>query len=270
MLQVRILGCGSSGGVPRIGGDWGVCDPAEPKNRRSRCSILVHYSEQGAEGMTQVLIDTSPDLREQLLSAGTKRLDGVVYTHDHADQSHGIDDLRALAYRAGGQLRCWMDGPTRDNLVSRFGYCFAKPEGRVHPPILDLQPTMQDGRAFTVDGPGGALRVEPFVASHGPGPTLGLILNGEVAYSPDVHEIADTTLTRLRGVKLWICDALRYHPHPTHAHADKSLMWQARTGVPDMILTNLHIDMDYATLSAELPGGQSLAWDGREIVVGTL
>lgn len=267
MLQARVLGCGSSGGVPRIGGDWGVCDPSEPKNRRTRCSILVRYREDGADGVTQVLVDTSPDLREQLLAADTRRIDAVVYTHDHADQSHGIDDIRALAYRMGGQVPCWMDAPTRDNLLARFGYCFETPEGRAHPPILDLQDVMEDAVPFEVTGPGGTLRIEPFVATHGPGPTLGLVFDGRLAYSPDVHGIADTTLDRLRGVETWICDALRYHPHPTHAHADRTLMWQARTGVPHMVLTNLHIDMDYATLSEELPGGQSLAWDGREVTV---
>jgi len=266
-LSVRILGCGSSGGVPRVGNDWGVCDPNDPRNRRSRCSILVRYAEEGAEGSTDVLVDTSPDLREQLLLADVGRLDALVFTHDHADQCHGIDDMRALAYRMRTQIPTYMDAPTEEQLTTRFSYCFEMPEGRVHPPILKTMPLIKHGKAFTADGPGGEVEIMPVELSHGPTPSLGLIFNNTLAYTPDVHDISEESLDFIRGCELWICDALRYNTHPTHAHADKSLSWQARTAVPRMVLTNLHIDMDYVTLSAELPGSQELAVDEMELTL---
>ena len=264
-LEATILGCGSSGGVPRVGGDWGVCDPDEPKNRRSRCSILVRYSESGEGPTTDVLVDTSPDLREQLLAAEVERLDALVFTHDHADQCHGIDDMRALAYRMAAQVPTFMDAPTAEQLTLRFGYCFEMPEGRVHPPILRTMPLMTPGEPFTVDGPGGALDVMPIGLSHGPTPSLGLVFAGKLAYSPDVHDIPEAAFMYLDGVDTWICDALRYHPHPTHAHADKSLSWQARSGARRIVLTNLHIDMDYNTLAEELTDTQEPAYDGMHV-----
>ena len=266
-LTIRILGCGSSGGVPRIGGDWGACDPDDPRNRRTRCSLLVRYSENGGGDTTDVLIDTSPDLREQLLKAEVKRLDALLFTHDHADQCHGIDDMRALAYRMRRQIPTYMDEPTADVLTDRFGYCFTKPEGRVHPPILDAQPLLEVGKAITVDGPGGGVDILPVPLSHGPTPSLGFVINGRVGYTPDVHDIDERGLDMMENLDLWVCDALRYHDHPTHAHADKSLRWMARTRTRRMVLTNIHIDMDYATLAAELPDAVEPATDGMEITL---
>ena len=267
MLEAVILGCGSSGGVPRVGGDWGVCDPEEPKNRRSRCSILVRYREAGAAGVTTVLVDTSPDLREQLLRNDVKAIDALVFTHDHADQCHGIDDMRALAYGMRKRVPTYMDAATSEVLHERFGYCFEMPEGRVHPPILEAQPLLVAGLDLSVEGEGGALSILPVVVSHGPTPCLGLIFDGSLAYTPDVHSIEDDALQAISGVDTWICDALRYHPHPTHAHADRSLSWQAKTCAREMVLTNLHIDMDFATLSAELPASQLVAYDGMTLRV---
>jgi phosphoribosyl 1,2-cyclic phosphate phosphodiesterase len=267
-LEATILGCGSSGGVPRVGGDWGVCDPEDPRNRRLRSSILVRYRAEGKSESTDVLVDTSPDLREQLLRANVGRVDALVFTHDHADQCHGIDDMRAVAYRMRTQIPTYMDAPTAEQLTTRFNYCFEMPEGRVHPPILKTMPLIEHGKAFSVDGPGGAVEILPIELSHGPTPSLGLVFNGALAYTPDVHDIAHESLNLIHGCDVWICDALRYHTHPTHAHADKSLSWQARTGVPKMVLTNLHIDMDYATLAEELPGSQEPAVDGMVIAVG--
>ena len=268
-LEAVILGCGSSGGVPRVGGDWGICDPNELRNRRTRCSILVRYSEADSGPTTDVLVDTSPDLREQLLAAGVERIDALVYTHDHADQCHGIDDIRALAYRMRGQVPTYMDRDTLNELTSRFAYCFATPEGRAHPPILDAQPLIAAGGTFSVDGPGGALEIGVLGLSHGPTPSLGLLFAGRLAYSPDVHGVPEAALERLQGVDTWICDALRYHDHPTHAHADKTLSWQARTRARHMVLTNLHIDMDYRTLANELMASQVPAYDGMVVSAGT-
>lgn len=265
-LKVTILGCGSSGGVPRVGGDWGICDPTDPKNRRTRCSILVEKTGEGDE-TTAVLIDTSPDLRQQLIRAEVKRLDAVFYTHDHADQSHGIDDLRAIAYRMRRRIPTYMDAHTKANVWQRFNYCFEMPEGRVHPAILELQPLLSDGDTITVDGPGGALKVGVIEASHGPTPTLIFTFDDKVAYSPDVWDIPDAGLQRLADMPLWICDALRYNDHPTHAHADKALRWLAQTRTQKAVLTNLHIDMDYKTLADELPAVAVPAFDGMALIL---
>jgi len=270
-LRVIILGCGSSGGVPRIGGDWGVCDPSEAKNARTRSSILIQKWDSGEEPdqktCTSVLIDTSPDLRVQLLRENVKRLDAVFYTHDHADQSHGIDDLRAIAYRMREQIPTYMDQHTKDHVFQRFNYCFEMPEGRVHPPILALQDLISDGTKTIIEGPGGALSIETLEVSHGPTPSLCFLIDGRLAYSPDVWDVNDTIIERLDGVEIWIVDALRYSPHPTHANADKTLSWLARAQVKSAILTNLHIDMDYATLCNELPPSIKPAYDGMRITL---
>lgn len=268
-LRAVILGCGSSGGVPRVGGDWGVCDPDNPKNRRTRCSLYVEYWEgetaPPVHERTAVLIDTSPDLREQALSNNIKRLDALLYTHDHADQTHGIDDLRAIAYRMRKRIPTYMDAHTKEFMHSRFEYCFEMPDGRVHPAILELQPLVSGGDFITIEGPGGALKIEVLELSHGPTPSLGFIFDGKMAYTPDVWDIPETSFSRLDGLDTWIVDTLRYNDHPTHAHSDKALSWLVRSKTKNGILTNLHIDMDYDTLSSELFGNVIVAYDGMDI-----
>lgn len=265
-LRATILGCGSSGGVPRVGGDWGVCDPEDPRNRRTRCSLLVEKSGEG--GTTTVLVDTSPDLREQLLAANVTRIDTLLYTHDHADQTHGIDDLRAIAYRMRARIPTFMDAPTKANLWQRFNYCFEIPEGRFHPPILELQDLLEDQQVLEIDGPGGTIHVDVIEASHGPTPSLIFVFDGQLAYSPDVWDIPADGLKRLDNIDTWICDGLRYNDSPSHAHADKALRWFAHTKTRRAILTNLHVDMDYSTLSEELPAIASPAYDGMRIDMG--
>jgi len=270
-LRVIILGSGSSGGVPRIGGDWGVCDPTNPKNARTRCSILVQKWE-GAEApedenCTNILIDTSPDLRNQLLREDIKHLDAVFYTHDHADQSHGIDDLRAIAYRTRKQIPTYMDALTKPYVFERFKYCFETPEGRVHPPILDLQPLLADKDIVTISGAGGEVSVKTLTVSHGPTSSLGFLIDDQLMYSPDVWGVSDDVIKSLQDIECWIVDALRYSPHPTHAHADKTLSWLARANVKSAVLTNLHIDMDYETLQAELPPIAKPAYDGMIVQI---
>lgn len=271
-LRMTILGCGSSGGVPRVGGDWGVCDPLEPKNRRMRCSVLVEQWEGGQDTpappqkeRTILLVDTSPDLREQLLMTGTGRLDALLFTHEHADQTHGIDDVRALAYRMGQRIPTFMDEPSRKEIAERFHYLFKTPEGRMHPPILDLQPLLEDGKKFELDGPGGIIAAEYLTVSHGPTPSGGFIFNGQIAYTPDVWSISDEVLDRMQNLDVWVMDALRYNEHPTHAHADRCMQWVARTKTKQAVLTNLHIDMDYKTLGKELPGKHKAGYDGMAI-----
>ncbi|MBA3911488.1 MAG: phosphoribosyl 1,2-cyclic phosphodiesterase [Rhodobacter sp.] len=258
-LSFTILGCGSSGGVPRLGGDWGACDPANPKNRRRRCSLLV--TRQTETGATRVLIDTPPDMRDQLLDAGVGVLDGVVYTHSHADHMHGIDDLRQVVFNLRRRLSVWADGPTQDALLSRFGYAFVQPADSPYPPILDLH-TIEG--PVTVTGDGGPITLTPFLAEHGSMDALGFRI-GPLAYLPDAIALPEESWTVLKGLDCWIVDALRRKPHPTHAHLAMTLDWIARAKPARAVLTNMHNDLDYATLQVELPPHIMPAHDGLTI-----
>ena len=258
-LTFTILGCGSSGGVPRLGGIWGNCDPTNPKNRRRRCSMLI--TRDTAEGTTRVLIDTSPDMREQLLDANVGALDAVVYTHSHADHMHGIDDLRQVVFNLRQRLPVWADPPTQEALLSRFGYAFVQPEGSPYPPILDLHTI--DG-PVTVTGEGGPVTLTPFRADHGSMDALGFRI-GPLAYLPDAVDIPAESWPVLEGLDCWIVDALRRKPHPTHAHLDMTLGWIARAKPARAVITNMHIDLDYETLRTELSPHITPAFDGMTI-----
>lgn len=255
-LTATILGCGSSGGVPRLGGHWGDCDPKNPKNRRRRCSLLLQRSGPG--GTTRVLIDTSPDLREQLLDAGVGELDAVVYTHAHADHVHGIDDLRQIVFNTHRRLPVWADPPTQASLMARFGYVFVQPADTPYPPILDMH-TIHG--PFTIDGAGGPIELVPFRADHGTMDVLGFRVGG-LAYLPDVVAIPEESWLTLQGLDIWVLDALRRTPHPTHAHLALALEWIERAAPRRAVLTNMHIDLDFATLEAELPPHVRPAHDG--------
>lgn len=255
-LRVTILGCGSSGGVPRLGGHWGACDPDEPKNARRRCSILVERVTD--TGTTSVLIDTSPDMRSQLLDAGVGRLDGVLYTHAHADHVHGLDDLRMIVINMRARLPVWADAPTKAALLERFGYAFIQPKGSMYPPILDMNDLEGD---VTVDGPGGALTFTPFLVIHGGMDALGFRFDG-VAYLPDVVKIPDPVWPHLQGLRCWIVDALRRDPHPTHSHLAQTLDWIKDMAPTTAVLTNMHNDLDYHTIAAETPDNIDPAYDG--------
>ena len=263
-LKVTILGCGSSTGVPRIGNDWGACDPNEPRNRRRRCSVLVEKGQ--GDQQTSVLVDTSPDLREQLLSANVGRLDGVLYTHDHADQTHGIDDLRTIALRMQKRVDVHFDQATADTLTKRFGYCFKAIAEKAYPPILNGHLIPEPFAPLTITGPGGVLTALPFEQDHGIARSLGFRF-GPVAYSADVVNLPEESFVVLEGIECWIVDALRYAPHPTHAHVGRALDWIARVRPKRAVLTNLHVDLDYATLKRELPAGVEPAYDGMTIEV---
>ncbi len=258
-LRFTILGCGSSGGVPRLGGHWGACDPENPRNTRRRCSMLIERESDG--GTTRVLIDSTPDLRAQLLDAGIGTLDAVAYTHAHADHVHGIDDLRMIVFNMRARLPVWADGDTQNSLYSRFGYAFTQPEDSPYPPILDMHTI--DG-PFTVEGAGGAITLTPFKVSHGSIDALGFRVAG-LAYLPDVVEIPEPVWPVLEGLDCWVVDALRRTPHPTHAHLDLALEWIARAAPRRAVLTNMHIDMDYATVEAETPEHVTPAYDGMVI-----
>ena len=265
-LRVTILGCGSSGGVPRVGGVWGACNPKEPKNRRRRCSVLLErfHDRRGLpEKSTRILVDTSPDLREQLLDSDVPWLDGVLFTHDHADQSHGIDDLRPLALSKKKRIQVYMDSRTARSLTSRFGYCFHTPPDSLHIPILQAN-LIAAASPFSIEGEGGPIPVLPFEQEHGDVSSLGFRF-GQVAYSSDVVHLSQDSFSLLEGVECWIVDALRYQPHPSHAHVALTLEWLARVKPKLGILTNLHIDLDYNELSRALPEGIIVAYDGMQI-----
>lgn len=258
-LTFTILGCGSSGGVPRLGGHWGDCDPNNPKNRRRRCSMLIE--RENSDGKTTVLIDTSPDMRSQLLDANVGALDAVVYTHSHADHVHGIDDLRMIVFNMRKRLPVWADGPTQDALYSRFGYAFVQPEGSPYPPILDMHTIKGD---VTISGDGGDITLTPVKVNHGSIDALGFRV-GDLCYMPDVAEIYDDAWDHLQDLDCWVLDTLRRTPHPTHAHFEKSLDWIARAAPRRAVLTNMHIDLDHATVEGETPDHISAAYDGMQI-----
>ena len=263
LLRVTILGCGSSGGVPRIGPDWGACDPANPKNRRRRCSLLVERI--GPKGVTRVLVDASPDLREQLLDAQVGELDAVLITHEHADHTHGLDDLRQIALRTGRRVPVHMDEATSKIMHRRFGYCFERPPGSSYPPILE-EHRLVAGRETIVEGQGGPITALPFEQRHGDILSLGLRF-GRLAYSSDVSELDATAVAALEALDLWIVDALRERPHPSHFTVDEALSWIDRLRPRRAVLTNMHVDLDYETLRFRLPPGVEPAFDRMVIEV---
>jgi phosphoribosyl 1,2-cyclic phosphate phosphodiesterase len=260
-LTFTILGCGSSGGVPRLGGLWGDCDPDNPRNRRSRCSLLVERTTD--DGITRVLIDTSPDMRQQLLDAGIGNLDAVVYTHAHADHVHGIDDLRMIVFNQRQRLPVWADGPTQERLYASFGYAFVQPEDSPYPPILDMHTIRGD---VNVAGAGGLITLSPFRVGHGSIDALGFRIK-TLAYLPDVAEIYDEAWSAVGGLDVWILDALRRTPHPTHAHLDRALEWISRARPKQAILTNMHFDLDYETVCGETPDNVTAAYDGLRVTL---
>jgi phosphoribosyl 1,2-cyclic phosphate phosphodiesterase len=252
-MRVTILGCGASTGVPAIGPNWGECDPADPRNRRRRASLLVEV------GAIAILFDTSPDLREQLIDAQVVRLDAVVMTHAHADHLHGIDDIRQLNRLMGATIPLWADAETLDEIRRRFGYVFSPPvePGRFYKPALE--PHVITGR-FAIGG----VPIMPFMQNHGYGTTLGLRI-GAMAYSTDVTELDEAAFVTLAGIELWIVDCMRRAPHPTHSDLRKTLGWITRLHPRRAILTHMDQTLDYRRLSAELPEGVEPGRDGLVI-----
>jgi phosphoribosyl 1,2-cyclic phosphate phosphodiesterase len=262
-VRLTILGCGSSGGVPRIGNDWGKCDPKEAKNRRRRCALLVE--KFGDNDCTTVLIDTGPDLRDQLLGANVQRMDAVLYTHAHADHLHGIDDLRAFMVRDRRRIPVYMDIATFDKAMAAFGYCFETPKGSSYPPILHRH-AMAAGTPVVIEGPGGAIEFLPIEVTHGEINALGFRI-GNTAYVPDVSDISRENFDLLTGLDLLILDCLRRNPHPSHFNLDDALSWTKDLVPKKAIFTNLHNDLDYETLKGELPDGIEPAFDGLQVLI---
>ena len=259
ILRYTILGCGSSGGVPRLGGLWGACDPGNAKNLRRRCSMLVERIDNGKT--TRVLIDTSPDMRAQLLDAGVGYLDGVIFTHDHADHMHGIDDLRMVVFNRRSRLPVWADKRTADSLLMRFGYAFVQAPDSSYPAILELNSI---ATSTEITGAGGTICIEPFEVKHGNIDALGFRIGG-LAYLPDAEEIYDHAWGKLDNLKVWVVDVLRYRPHSSHAHLERTLEWIKRAAPERAIITNMHIDLDYDTLNAETADHITPAHDGMVI-----
>lgn len=262
LLRFTILGCGSSPGVPRIGGDWGACDPTNPKNRRRRASLLVERVAANGE-KTVVVVDTGPDFRDQMLSAGIGWADGVVYTHPHADHIHGIDDLRSFVINRRRRVEVYTNDFTMERLRAGFDYCFATPAGSSYPPIARWT-RIEAGKPFSVEGPGGPITILPYDQLHGEITSLGLRIGG-YAYSSDISAMPAESRAYLRDLDVLVLDSLRYTPHPSHLSVDEALTLAAEIGPKRTILTHMHIDLDFEELSSRLPAGVEPAYDGMAV-----
>lgn len=254
-MKATVLGCGTSTGVPRIGNDWGQCDPAEPRNRRLRSSILVESGDQ------RLLVDCGPDLRQQLLAADIGRIDGLIITHDHADHCHGIDELRPLAQANQAPLPLHARTDVIERLRTRFAYAFA--QSGFYPAVVEavaLSDHMSFGNAVLrfVDQPHGGMR------------SLGMRLDegqGSLVYSIDFNDLTDEMAELYQGTDVWICDCLTRRPHPTHAHLDPVVGWARDLGAGQLYLTHMGNGLDYRTLVDELPDWAAPAHDGLEIAL---
>lgn len=255
-MKVTILGCGGSSGTPAIDWGWGKCDPTNPRNRRLRPSILVE------EGDTRLLVDTSPDLREQLLTADVRELDAVLFTHYHADHLHGIDDLRPVNRTLNAPLDAYGDAETLKVIGERFSYVFEPlaPDAQVYYKPTLIPHALEDRDTFRV----GAIEVATFVQDHGYCDTLGFRF-GPIAYTTDVVELPEHAFDMLDGIKVWIVGVLAEKPHPTHAHVDKALAWIDRVKPERAVLTHMSGLFDYDAFSARLPDGVEPAYDGMVI-----
>ena len=262
-LTLTVLGCGSSAGVPRPALGWGACDPNNPKNRRRRCSLLVE--RQSGNGITRIVIDTSPDLREQLIDAKVDHIDAVFFTHEHADQSHGIDDLRSVVMHQRRRIPVYLNRLTADQILLRFAYCFVTPPGSEYPPILENH-SIESGESRTVEGKGGSLTLSAFVVQHGNIPALGYRI-GDAAYTPDVSDIPAESWPFLNNLDLWIIDGLRWAGHPSHFSVNDALAWIDRFKPRRAVITNMNSDVDYEVLRQSLPQGVIPAYDGMRLTL---
>ncbi|RCL04064.1 MAG: 2-cyclic phosphate phosphodiesterase [Candidatus Tokpelaia sp. JSC189] len=258
-LRFTILGCGSSLGVPRANGDWGVCNQFEKKNRRSRTSLLVERIS--ADGRTIIVIDTGPDFRTQMLKAGVSHIDAVIYTHGHADHTNGIDDLRTFVTGYPKKLiDVYADKVTFQRLYQGFKYCFAMPADSNYPPILKAHEIFPESQ-FVISGRGGAIAFQAYTQIHGNICSLGFRI-GNVAYCSDVNTFPDRTVEKLSGLDLLIIGALQYKAHPSHFSLEQSLDWIKNLAPKHAILTHMHIPLDYNTVNEETPKNVEPAYDG--------
>jgi phosphoribosyl 1,2-cyclic phosphate phosphodiesterase len=261
MLRFTMLGCGSSPGVPRPNGDWGACNPDEPKNRRRRSALLVQRI--GETGTTTVVIDTGPDFREQMIDAKVTHIDGVVYTHAHADHIHGIDDLRSFVLATKKRAQIYADERTLQHLTTAFNYIFERQKGSDYPPIVDTH-MIETGKDFTIAGKGGAITLTPFGLQHGPIRIKGFRIGG-LAYCTDVSGFPDKTLPLVTGADVLIIGALQHDPHPSHFTLGQALDWIERLKPKRAVLTHMHIPLDYETVLKTTPDHVEPGHDGLVI-----
>jgi phosphoribosyl 1,2-cyclic phosphate phosphodiesterase len=254
-MRITMLGCGGSQGVPTAAGDWGLCDPVDPRNRRRRVSLLIEAGE--GDALRRLLIDTTPDFRDQMIDAGIRHLDAVLYTHAHADHLHGIDDLRAFNRAMGRPIPIWASEATLADIHRRFGYAIGTPPGSFYRPTLI--PHLFDG-PFEAAGFG----IIPFDQDHGFSRSTGFRI-GDFAYSTDVVTLSDMDFELLAGVSVWIVDCVRIEPHPTHSHLERTLEWIAKVKPERAVLTHMDITLDYASLAKRLPPGVIPGHDGLVI-----
>tara|TARA_B110000240_G_scaffold197725_1_gene254085 strand:+ start:1037 stop:1828 length:792 start_codon:yes stop_codon:yes gene_type:complete len=256
-LVITILGCGSSGGVPRLGGIWGNCDPKNPKNFRKRCSLLVQRIEN--KSVTSVLIDTTPDMRQQLLDTNIGQLDAVIYTHEHADHLHGLDDLRMIVINMQKRLQVYASKQTKKSILGRFEYAFKTPFGSPYPPILDMNDLPKN---LQIHGPGGTIDFTTFDVEHG-NILVSAIKVNNILYTPDISALKNDD--EIKNLDYWILDSLRYKPHLSHINLEEALELINKYKPKRSILTNLHVDLDYTTLLNETPDNVVPAHDGLQI-----
>jgi len=262
-LTLTILGSGSSAGVPRPALGWGACDPGNPRNRRRRCSLMAEQTSN--PGTTRIVIDTSPDLREQLIDAKVDHIDAVFLTHEHADQTHGIDDLRSVVLHQRRRIPVYLNKATAEHVLLRFSYCFVSPPGSDYPPILDHR-AIEAGESRSIEGKGGAIALSAFLVRHGNIPALGYRI-GNAAYTPDLSDIPRESWPALEDLDLWIVDGLRYAAHPSHFSVNDALAWIDRFKPKRAVITNMHADLDYEVLRQSLPDGVIPAYDGMRLEV---
>jgi phosphoribosyl 1,2-cyclic phosphate phosphodiesterase len=262
VMRFTVLGCGSSPGVPRINGDWGNCDPSEPRNKRLRSSLLVErIGDQG--GKTTVVIDTGPDFRAQMLAAQVDHIDAVVFTHAHADHIHGIDDLRGYWINQRHLINTYADKATIARVLEGFAYCYRTPEGSNYPPILAHQ-MIEHYTPFSISGAGGPIDFEPLTQMHGSIQSLGFRI-GDFAYCTDVSDFPERTVLALKGLDVLIIDALQHNPHPSHISLTEALHWIEKLAPRRAYLTHMHTPLDYMMVSRETPEHVMPAHDGLVI-----
>ena len=263
LIRFTILGCGASPGVPRITGDWGECDPLEPRNSRTRSSALIERFSDDTKQPTRVLIDAGPDLRAQLIDRKIDEIHGVVFTHPHADHIHGIDDLRTFWITMRRPIPVYSDDATQQRLAEGFGYCFTAPDKSPYPPFL-VRNRIEPGADIQIDGPGGPISLMPFQQFHGNINSIGYRL-GSLAYSSDFNDLPKESIDHLADLSVWILDALRRRAHPSHCSVDQALSWVSKIRPTRAILTHMTNELDYRTLCDELPATVEPAYDGMFI-----
>ncbi|MET1028058.1 MAG: MBL fold metallo-hydrolase [Dongiaceae bacterium] len=260
VTKVTVLGCGGSGGVPMIGPNWGNCNPDNPKNRRRRVSVLVEHPQ------AKILLDTSPDLRMQMLDAGINKIDAILYTHDHADHTQGIDDVRFLKPSSGSAIDVYAATETLTSLTQRFAYIFqqdTKGSGHLYKPFLTPHQVDIPSR-FRING----IEIDAFEQEHGFGTVTTGYRIGKMAYSTDAVNLPDYAFDLLQGLDLWIVDCLRFEPHGTHAHFDKAMNWIERIKPKHAVLTHLNHQVDYDVIRDRCPPGVEPGYDGLTIEIG--